>query len=318
VTVVEPSRAEGRPWCEAPAPRPQARVASLSALDPDLGCSVPSERAAWARRDVAVRVAVLRRGPWPVQRPTAFDPGDLGLLIVDGLVGREVVADDVTTMELLGAGDIVVPWQEPADFPLLRAVVRWSVLADARVALLDRAVAGRLVAHPEIVAALMERCSSRARRLAVMQAIAQMNRVDRRLLTLLWHLAERWGRVTVAGVHVPLRLSHRMLAQLVGARRPTVSTALGELTHAGEISRRPDGTWLLTGEPVGTPDERSTRFVAPRRHMLAVEPRHDPRRPQSTHMLGDDAPPLRPAHHHGAGRPTSTRLGVTLDEASRR
>ena len=58
------------------------------------------------------------------------------------------------------------------------------------------------------------------------QAISQLVRVDRRLLALFWHLAERWGRVTGDGVLVPLTLSHRMLSQLVGARRPTVSTAL--------------------------------------------------------------------------------------------
>jgi CRP/FNR family transcriptional regulator, cyclic AMP receptor protein len=88
------------------------------------------------------------------------------------------------------------------------------------------------------------------------------------LLTLFWHLAERWGRVTPDGVLLPLTLSHRMLGQLVGARRPTVSTALGALTRAGEVSRALDGTWLLTGSPVGTPVAQVSTFVPPRRAML--------------------------------------------------
>ena len=41
------------------------------------------------------------------------------------------------------------------------------------------------------------------------------------------------------GVVVPLALTHRILGQLVGARRPTVSTALAELAERGELVRRP-------------------------------------------------------------------------------
>jgi CRP/FNR family transcriptional regulator, cyclic AMP receptor protein len=50
-------------------------------------------------------------------------------------------------------------------------------------------------------------------------------------------------------VIVPLALTHRILGQLVGARRPTASTALAELAERGELVRRPDGSWLLQGDP---------------------------------------------------------------------
>ena len=53
---------------------------------------------------------------------------------------------------------------------------------------------------------------------------------------------------------VPLALTHRILGQLVGARRPTVSTALSELAEREELTRRPDGSWLLRGDP---PDAES-------------------------------------------------------------
>jgi CRP-like cAMP-binding protein len=263
VTALEPRLSD------APPQRRDTGVASLLQLDPELGRHLPPERAGAARAQIAVRVVAVRRGPWPVERLAGADPRHLGLLVVAGLIGREVVADDVSSMELLGPGDVVRPWEESADFPLLRAVVRWCVLADVRLAMLDRTVAVRLVGHPEIYAALMERFSARVRRLAMMQAISQINRVDRRLLTLLWHLAERWGRVTPEGVVIPLTLSHRMLAQLVGARRPTVSTAIGELVRHGEVGRTADGAWVLTGTPVGAPDERTSQFVPPRRPMLA-------------------------------------------------
>jgi hypothetical protein len=34
-----------------------------------------------------------------------------------------------------------------------------------------------------------------------------------------------------------------------GARRPSVTTALGQLIARGEIERRPDGGWILRGTP---------------------------------------------------------------------
>jgi CRP/FNR family transcriptional regulator, cyclic AMP receptor protein len=91
-------------------------------------------------------------------------------------------------------------------------------------------------------------------RLATTQAISQLTRVDRRLKALFWHLAERWGRVSGDGVIVPRALTHRILGQLVGARRPTVSTALSDLADRGELVRRADGSWLLRGDP---PDAES-------------------------------------------------------------
>jgi hypothetical protein len=146
------------------------------------------------------------------------------------------------------------------------------VLAPCRMAVLDARFAAALVRYPEVNAVLIDRLSERAQRLATTQAISQLNRVDRRLMALLWHLAERWGRVGAGGVVVPLGLSHRMLAQLIGARRPTVSTALGDLARRGEIVRREDGTWLLTGEPAGVPSGEAARVIRGRRQLLPTVP----------------------------------------------
>jgi CRP-like cAMP-binding protein len=78
--------------------------------------------------------------------------------------------------------------------------------------------------------------------------ITQVNRVDSRLLLLMWQLAERWGRVSTDGITVPVGLTHETLAMLVGARRPTVTTALGRLARAGDLERVDEG-WLLRGDP---------------------------------------------------------------------
>src|SRR5918998_361959 len=63
--------------------------------------------------------------------------------------------------------------------------------------------------------------------LAVALAISHHQRVDDRLMLTLWHLAERWGRVRREGIVVPLPLSHQRLADLVGAQRQSVTTAMG-------------------------------------------------------------------------------------------
>jgi hypothetical protein len=111
--------------------------------------------------------------------------------------------------------------------------------------------------------------SERAQRLAVTQAISQLNRVEERLVALFWHLAERWGRVAAGGVAVPLALSHRLIGELVGARRPTVSTALAELARNDEIVRRDDGTWMLTAAaPV---PEDAAEVIRQRRRLMPPE-----------------------------------------------
>ena len=87
-------------------------------------------------------------------------------------------------------------------------------------------------------------------------AIAHHARVDKRLELLLWHLADRWGRVTPNGVALPLRLTHELLADLVAAQRPSVTLSLQHLERDGRLARR-DGVMYLLGDPPG--DARGRR-----------------------------------------------------------
>jgi CRP-like cAMP-binding protein len=79
-------------------------------------------------------------------------------------------------------------------------------------------------------------------------AIGSITRVDQRLLLFFWYAAGRWGRVGPDGTRVPFDLTHELLGELVGARRPSVTSALGELRDRGELERSSDG-WLLRGAP---------------------------------------------------------------------
>jgi CRP/FNR family cyclic AMP-dependent transcriptional regulator len=228
--------------------RPSEAVHLLEA-DPDLGALLSATRRAEAERDLVVRTHRLPVGPWDVSRLAGASADHVGLLILDGVLARELLVVDQISAELLGPGDVVRPWQGSTRSALLPVDVVWSVLSTVTVAVLDRRFAAEAARYPEITAALFDRLGERSLRLATTQAISQLTRVDRRLKALFWHLAERWGRVAGDGVVVPLALTHRILGQLVGARRPTVSTALSELAERGELVRRPDGSWLLRGGP---------------------------------------------------------------------
>jgi CRP/FNR family transcriptional regulator, cyclic AMP receptor protein len=251
------------------------RVVPLLATDEELGRLLPPDRLAMARADLMVRLLTLPVGEWDTTRLDAADPAHLGLLVTEGIVAREVVMADTVSTELLGPGDVLRPWHLDDAAELLRNSVRWQVLAPATMALLDRRCAAQLARYPELNVALLDRVNRRAHRLATTQAISQLNRVDRRLLALFWHLAERWGRVSGEGMLVPMTLSHRMLGQLVGARRPTVSTALAELAESGQLERRDDGTWLIRGQPVGVPIERVEKVIPLRRRFVATAAEHE-------------------------------------------
>ena len=141
------------------------------------------------------------------------------------------------------------PWTWDAEGSHVQAEVGWQVLEETSLAVLDHGLVERIMPWPAIGVELFNRGTRRAHHLAVALAIAHHPRVDDRLLLTLWHLAERWGRVTPTGILVPLPLGHQRLADLVGAHRPSVTSALGELTRAGTISRRDDGDWVLHGAP---------------------------------------------------------------------
>jgi CRP-like cAMP-binding protein len=229
-------------------PRASEAVHLLQA-DPELGALLSPPRRAEAERELVVRTHRLSVGPWDVSRIAGASADHVGLLVLDGVISRELVVADHVSAELLGPGDLVRPWQGASAAGLLPVQAIWSVLSTVTLAVLDRRFAAEAARYPEITAALFDRLGERSLRLATTQAISQLTRVDRRLKALFWHLAERWGRVSGDGVVVPLALTHRILGQLVGARRPTVSTALSELAEREELVRRADGSWLLRGDP---------------------------------------------------------------------
>jgi hypothetical protein len=259
-------------------PQPITPSVALLDVDPDLGRLLRPDRYADARRALVARRSRLPAGPWDGAHPGPGGDDDAGLLVLDGLIAREVAMTDTVSCHLLGPGDLILRRRYGDPGQLLRAEPRWAVLAPATVAVLDRRVGIALCAFPEVNAMVADRLAEQMDRMAIGQAIGQLNGVERRLLALLWQLAERWGRVAPQGILVPLALTHGVLGALVGARRPTVSTALGRLMRQDQIQRQDDGTWLLTGEPVGQPVGEAARVVRRRARRSAPSvPRLVPR-----------------------------------------
>jgi CRP/FNR family transcriptional regulator, cyclic AMP receptor protein len=224
-------------------------VISIVDADPDLADLLDERELERARREAVTRIQRLSPGEWDAA--AAHEPAahHRGFLIVDGLLSRTVDVLGRHCVELVGHGDVMRPWRWDDEGSHVRAEVGWRVLEPTRLAVLDHQFVVRTVPWPQLGLELYNRGTRRAHHLAVALAIAHHQRVDDRLLLTLWHLAERWGRVTPDGIVVPLPLSHQRLADLVGASRPSVTTALGELTRDGAIGRRGEGHWVLHGDP---------------------------------------------------------------------
>jgi CRP/FNR family cyclic AMP-dependent transcriptional regulator len=233
---------------------------SIVDADPDLGDLLSPGDLDRARREALTRVSRLSPGEWDAA--AAQEPAEhhRGFLIVDGLLSRTVNVLGKRCVELVGHGDVMRPWSWDETGSHVRAEIGWQVLEATQLAVLDHAFVLRIVPWPQLGLELFNRGTRRAHHLAVALAIAHHQRVDDRLLLSLWHLAERWGRVHSDGIVVPLPLGHQRLADLVGASRQSVTTALGELRRDGTLSRRDSGEWVLHGDP---PDElRHHRLVA--------------------------------------------------------
>ena len=213
--------------------------------DPELAEAIPAERRDQAIEECTAPELLLQPGLWSGRGSLGFR-GGIGVLVLDGLMIRRVGIDGRFGAELIGEGDLLRPDAESIS-PLLPLTTTWSIVSPTRVAALDSSFEARLAVYPELARGLVARAIHRSKNLAVNMAIVHQARVDVRLHMLLWHLAARWGRVRSDGTALQLRLTHAVLADLVAARRPTVTTALSELARRGLV--RTDGeTWLLSGE----------------------------------------------------------------------
>jgi CRP/FNR family transcriptional regulator, cyclic AMP receptor protein len=220
---------------------------SVAEADPDILRGLDELAAAEARVAALADLISFQPGAWEPSLEAAR--ALYGLFVIDGLLSRSVVIEGRRAAELLGPGDVLRPYTSETMDPAVPFTTEWDILQPTRFAVLDREFADAISPWPEIAGALMDRMVGRAHALAFQLAVSHLKLVETRLVAVLWYYADRWGRVTPEGRVLPVRLTHALLARVVGARRPSVSTALGRLQDRGLLERMANGHWLLLGEP---------------------------------------------------------------------
>jgi hypothetical protein len=224
----------------------RGRVVSILDHDAELFAAVPQDDRLLARRSFAGRVTPVLPGPLHLPDVFAQEPVTWGALVLSGVLVRVTRLGRAELPELLGPGDLLGPPDDGGR--VLPTAEEHTVVERGELVVLGRraaAVAGR---WPELLAVLSARREATRRRAVALGAIAHQPHVGLRLLALLWHLAERWGRPHGDGTVVPFPLSHETLGRFVAARRSTVTLGLRELEERGLVVRRDDGSWLLGPE----------------------------------------------------------------------
>jgi CRP/FNR family transcriptional regulator, cyclic AMP receptor protein len=239
--------------------------------DPYLAEHLEGNRLEQATRELTARVVTFDAGQWSPLEQVGDLPKGLGLLVLDGLLLRRVGMAGRYGSEILGDGDLLRPWQDEEPGPLPVRTSRWIVLRRGRMAVLDYEFAVRMARYPELFPCLLSRAVRRSRYMAANISILHQPRIDIRVHMLLWELAVRWGHVSRDGVRLPVRLTHATLAELVAARRPTVTKALGELADQDLVIWTAQH-WLLKGEPPPGLEALASLAIAARSQLFDEPP----------------------------------------------
>lgn len=216
---------------------------SLLEVEPDLAAVLSDEQLIEAQQFLLPVAAVEKGG----EVATLLEQsGAFGAILLDGMLVQALQIGEDPTLRLIGPGSFVPPPQPPRSMPVLGAGL--FVPVPTRLVLLGDELLIAARRWPWIVSTLHARTLEHSERLATQLAICQLPRVEDRLMALMWLLAEFWGRVTPAGIRLPLSLSHEVLGGLVGARRSTVTLAVSKLADRGSLIRHEE-EWLILEPP---------------------------------------------------------------------
>lgn len=225
----------------------RAGSVALLEVNPDLAAGLAAEQMQLALGALVVPAIRVRGGQWDpgvCARDERVTGSLIGLLVIDGVVVREMMLGAYVSAQLCGPGDLL-ELRGARDQRCLPALATVSVPGTAVLALLDDRVLAASRRWPQLGGRLLAQAMGQIGDAAAHQAISQLAHVEDRLLALFWHLADRWGRVLFAGVRVDLSLTHETIGHLIGARRSTVTLGLRALRAAGLLQRQIDGAWLL-------------------------------------------------------------------------
>ena len=236
---------------ETPRPRrgqitPSSAVA-LSEVASELVADLDGDEQDLARRLV---LPTRRLGPGTLHLGSLLERERcFAILLWRGLLTHRTSVAGRSMTRVLGEGDIITA----GDSYLRSEHADEYVVSDqsAHVALLGPGVLEATRQIPDLLRSLQLRMGAQHHRLVIQMAICQLPRVEDRVLAILWLLAESWGKVSPEGTLLPIDLTHRALGELIGAKRPTVTLAVGQLARQGAAERRSTGWVLHTAPPEG-------------------------------------------------------------------
>jgi CRP/FNR family cyclic AMP-dependent transcriptional regulator len=226
-----------------------SRVRLLEA-DPELGARLDGEELDQARKYAMLPAVRLDEGSWDIQqlRDARGVRGEVyGFVLTEGTITIDAIFADRRATRVLAPNELIL--LEGWDNDTLPVRWGWTVLEPTTLAVLDERLEVIARHWPSLMTALVIRGADQTRHALLQQAISQLPRVEDRLLALMWSLADSRGIVREDGVYVPLSLTHQALAQMIGARRPTVSLGLKALKGRGVLTSTGHG-WLIARDSV--------------------------------------------------------------------
>ena len=241
----------------------------LLEVEPDLARYLSPEQRSAAR---SVRLPVRSLSVGEVNIPALLrDTASYAAIVLDGMVVETTQLDDHTGVRLLSPGDFLAGDQ--LGHSLLISDTSCRVVVAARLALFGRDFLVAVHQWPGLSAGIQVRQAEQADRLLAQLLICQLPRVEDRIRSMMWLLAESWGQVTPTGTVLPLTLTHSLLGGLVGARRSTVTLALQQLAKDCHLIRQEHGWLLLSAppEPAHTPDRFGLPSLYPLRDRSALD-----------------------------------------------
>jgi hypothetical protein len=148
-----------------------------------------------------------------------YGPDIPALLVLEGLLTRDVHHLQKRATELPGPGDLLRPFHEITGSSVPHEAT-WRIRTGARVVVLDQRLMARLARIPGVMSELLDRTDRRCRSAKLQLAISRVRPMPARLWLLFWHLADRWGQRRNGEVLLSLPLTHGLLAELVARRAP--------------------------------------------------------------------------------------------------
>ncbi|MHB8690392.1 MAG: cyclic nucleotide-binding domain-containing protein [Solirubrobacteraceae bacterium] len=222
------------------------KAVRLLVLDPDLGGRLSAADLARAQRELLLLGIELPRGtldPCTLTARGELRGRAIGAVVIEGVIVERLELEGRPCSRLVGTGDLIGA-PEVGQLPL-DVEVLLEVLEPAFIAVLDDRFLVATQRWPALAASILDRSIQRSYEALLRKAIAQLPRVEDRLLALFRSLAERWGRVRPNGIVIELALTHDLIGELIGARRPTVSLGLRALADAEQLLYLRSEGWLL-------------------------------------------------------------------------